>query len=263
MAVGKGKAVTTPAKTEVATWAGFMKQAALKQQRAAATITSGGVVASFRGGHMQVGGTPIKDNALDVIILCIMQERAYYVGEYDPDTPRSPACYAYGPVDGEDPVEPHEKCAQPQSENCESCDHSQWGTSKEGTRRGQACKQQLKLAFVIANTKATAEDLSASVVYYARLPPSSLKFAKSWLDEIGVQDANATFAWITRMSLTPSSKNIFDVILERGNAIRHEWQSAVPALVAKAQLGIVEAYPGFEEEAPAKPAKPGAVKKKY
>lgn len=262
MAVAKGKALTAPAKTEVATWAGFMKKAALNQQRAAATITSGGVMASFRGGHMQVGGMPIKNNELDVIVLCLMQERAYYVGEYDPDTPRSPACYAYGPVDGEDPQEPHEKCAQPQSEACESCEQSQWGTAKEGTRRGQACKQQLKLAFVLPNTKATADDLGESVIYYARLPPSSLKFAKSWLDEIGVQDANATFAWVTNMSLSPSAKNIFDVILKRGNAIQVEWQRAIPALVAKAQLGIVEAYPDFEEEV-VQPAKPAAGKKKY
>jgi hypothetical protein len=71
------------------------QQLALQQQQTSA-LRSGGNFISFKNGNLKVNDTPVPNNTIDVRVLAIVPERAWYDGPYDPDSPQAPACYSLG-----------------------------------------------------------------------------------------------------------------------------------------------------------------------
>lgn len=258
--MAKGKEVAVRKGTEVADWQTLLKGSAAKQVKAAEALTTGSIMVSFKGAVLSIGGMQRRNNSADVIVLAIMNERAFYEGKYDPDSPRTPVCYAYGEVDGGMPISPHDESSKPQNETCKGCEHAEWGTADVG--RGQACRQTVKLALIALpeQGKPTALDLEKSDINYARIPPTSLKAVKVYLDWLGAQQS-ATFAHVTKLEVRPSSKSIFTVHLTPEQEILPAWRPAVAARVHEAMKAIEAPYPTFEEEAKAA-AKPAPAGKK-
>src|SRR5437868_5635304 len=63
--------------------------------RASATAEmTGGNKFSIRQGRLSFKGAEIQDSTMDVIMLDVGLENAYYKGAYDPDTPKPPVCFA-------------------------------------------------------------------------------------------------------------------------------------------------------------------------
>src|SRR5690606_31878069 len=58
--------------------------------------TGGGQFFSTRGGVLSLNGAPIPNNEMAVIILDGILVNTYYQGGFDPDSPSSPICYAFG-----------------------------------------------------------------------------------------------------------------------------------------------------------------------
>jgi hypothetical protein len=187
------------------------------------------------------------------IILATMNERAWYEGDYDPNTPRSPNCFAYGDVDGELPEAPHKEAPDPQSAACGGCPHAEWGTAGQG-KRGQACKQSFDLMLIRVSEKPSVDEIEKAKIYGARIPASSLKFAKAYMDYIGAQDS-APFAWRTLLEVKPGTP--FTVHLSPQEELAANLRPAVMAKLAAARTDIIVPYQPIEE-APkqAKPAKP-------
>jgi hypothetical protein len=237
-----------PAKAKtyaVSDWAAEAKAAAAKQTKAASVLGSTSPNISFRAATLSIGGIQQRNNKADIVVLATMQERAYYEGDFDPDNPRTPVCYAYGEVDGELPVAPHEKSQKPQNATCKGCPNAEWGSANQG--RGQACRQHFKFIAVQAQKTTAPDELGSATLFTGRIPPTSLKAAKVYLDFLGVKDA-PTFAVTTELEVRPSTKSIFTVHLEPGNDIPKAWQGPVLSRLEEARKEISAPFPEFDDE---------------
>jgi len=225
-------------------WAERVKAAASKQVKAAENIGGGGSPwVSFKGGVITVDGASSPNGVMNCIVLGYMQERAYYEGEYDGNKPQSPNCYAYGDEEGRPPVAPHEKARDKQDSACKTCGFAEYGSAAKG--RGQACRQGVRLALL----PATAEGVEGPV-FFARIPPTSIKAVRGWLQALG---DTPCFTVLTEIKVTPSAGNMFDVTLVPKAAIPASFQNGVIGKLDAAELELRQPYPELEE-APAKPA---------
>jgi hypothetical protein len=232
-------------------WHAAVKATAAKQVKAAAVLGANNAMISFKGATLSIGGMQQRNNVAEMIVLATMHERAYYAGQYNPDNPRSPVCYAYSEVDeGALPVAPREESSDKQSAQCKGCKHAEWGSAEIG--RGQACRQHFKFVGIQVTKASTPEEIAGAAIYTGRIPPTSLKAASVYLDFLGVKDA-ATFSLVTQLEVRASNKSIFTVHLEPGADIPRQWQALVLGRLDEARRLIAQPYPSFEDE-PAKPA---------
>jgi len=250
----KSKALVPAKGTAIVDYKAMLKDMAAKQAKAAAALSSGSNFASFKGGQLTINGATIPGAKANIIVLAVMQERAYYEGPYDGDVKSSPTCYAYGEVNGGEVVAPHEKAAEPQSDKCKTCEHAQYGSAPVG--KGQACKQMQRVIFVAADGKTEAE----SQLVQAKIPPTSLKNVKGWLDEIGAREAHSAEV-ITELSVVPDAKTQFQVYLKPVAEAKESQLAAVFPRISVAEKQMAEPYPEMEET-PA-PKKPAAKKRKF
>lgn len=239
----KRTAVAVLSKTAIVNWNAALKASAQKTKAAAAVLGTISKYASFKGGTLVVGGASLNPMFIHCIVLATMNERAFYEGIYNPNEPRTPICFAYGEVDGELPVEPHEKSEKPQHETCEGCPNAEWGTAGEG-KRGQACKQSFDLMFVQCSANPNAEEILKAKIFGARLPATSLKFAKAYMDYIGAQ-GSAVFAWRTLLEVKPGTP--FTVHLSPQEEIAPSLQAAVMSRIAAARADIMAPYLPIED----------------
>jgi hypothetical protein len=200
---------------------------------------------SFKGGLIQVNGGTSPDGKLQCIVLAYMQERAWYEAEFDGANPQAPDCYAYGDEDGREPIAPHEKSRNKQHATCRGCPLDEWGSAPKG--RGKACRQGVRLALVPANTEGVE-----GPVFFARIPPTSIKNVRGWLQALG---DTPSFAVVTEIQVRPSSENMFDVLLTPKSELPAAFQAGVMTQLDKAESDLRQPYPELEEKAPAKPAK--------
>lgn len=236
----------------------ILQDLAARQTKAAAGLSSGSNFASIKGGQLVIGGARMQNDEARVVVLHTMQERAYYVDNFDPANPVSPTCYAYGEVDGGPPSTPHEKAAEKQSDKCNDCEHAEWGSANRG--RGQACRQHMRLIFVASDNKTEAE----SEFVQLKIPPTSLKNVKGWLDHLGAQNL-PTIAVETMVKASPDPKSQVTVSLTAGKNVLPGVLGGLLPRLADAERVISAPYPEFEEEAPSKPAKKSAktARRKY
>lgn len=255
---GTGTAVTTRKTTALTDWRGAVGSAAKKNAAASAALVMQSQTVSFKGGVMTVGGVTNLEGALSCIVFCTMNEYAYYEGQFDGNNPKSPVCYAYG-EDGELPIEPHDKSTKKQSDTCESCPNFEWGTAGEG-RRGKACKQQLKLVLVPLSKNPSPDDVAKQLLI-ARVPATSLKNAKAYLDYLA--DGNsAPFAWKTMLECKPHPANVFTIRMTPDEEIKDKaMQAAILARLPAAEELLLSPYPEFEEQA--KPVSAPAGRRKF
>lgn len=232
----------------------ILRQLAEKQSKAATGLSAGSNFASIKGGQLVIGGARMQGDEAKIVVLHTMQDRAYYENDYDPDNPETPTCYAYGDVDGGAPVAPHEKAAEKQSDKCKNCEHAEWGSAKRG--RGQACRQHMRLIFVASDNKTEGESEFVQI----KVPPTSLKNVKGWLDHLGAQNL-PTVAVETTLKVSPDPKVQVTVNLAAGKNVTPGVLGQLVPRLADAERIISEPYPEFEEEAPAKRTVKKAAKK--
>lgn len=244
------KQVVPAAPKAVTGWAERVKRAAEKQVKAAEFLGGGSNWISFKGGVVTVNGGTSPDGKLNCIVLGYMQERAWYEAEYDGSNPQAPNCYAYGDDEGHEPVAPHEKATDPQAETCRGCPHDEWGSANKG--RGKACRQGVKLVLL----PATPEGVEGPL-YFARIPPTSIKNVRGWLQALG---DTPSFAVVTEIQVKPSATNMFDVFLTPRNAVPADFQGAILSQLDKGEAELRQPYPELEE-APAKPAPKKAARR--
>jgi hypothetical protein len=241
------KQVVPAAGKSVTGWADRVKQAASKQSKSAEFMGGGSNWISFKGGLIQVNGGTSPDGRLNCVVLGYMQERAWYEQEYDGANPQAPNCYAYGDDEGREPVEPHEKSRDTQHDTCRGCPHDEWGSANKG--RGKACRQSVRLALV----PATPEGVEGAV-YFAKIPPTSIKNVRGWLQALG---DTPCFAVVTEIQVRPSADNMFDVLLAPKAEVPMAFQSAILGQLDKAEADIRQPYPEFDDKPVQKPAKGG------
>lgn len=260
MATAKKTAATAAKKTPgtaVVKWEEKLAAKAQAAKKVASAIGGGSRnVLSFKGGRLQYQGGNVPGNALRVVVLSAINENNFYEGRYDSNNPQAPTCYAFGSPDGEDenmgPNPEHFKDAsriQSETGRCADCANNEWGSAETG--RGKACKNVVALAMVTEDALASEEALTKAEVFYAKLPVTSGKNWKGFVNECGDRHF---MEFITELSVEPSG----ETFLVNFQAVEEVPRKVMGALVDKSDKEDGkwgEAYPDFEQ--PAQPAKGG------
>lgn len=212
---------------------------------------------SIRNAKMSFNGNEVPGNKLSVIVLDSVLENAMYVGQFDPSTPQSPICYAFGRTDAE--MKPHEKAPQPQSPTCSTCEHNVFGTSDRG--KGKACGNVRRLALIPASDLEQAQDIEEAKLAYLKVPVTSVKAWAGYVQQLSNTLKRPPFAVVTEISVQPDNKTQLKVQFRMVESITEA--KLFKALLAKheeAEKAIIFPYPEFEESTSRKPAR-GAVSK--
>jgi hypothetical protein len=241
-----------------ATFMARFKALAEKQSKGAANLGGGSSFVSLKAGNITINSRAIPGNSFAAVVLGYLHERAYYEAEYDASSAQAPDCYAFGELNGGAPRAPHDKAKDKLNDKCADCQYSKFGSARRG--RGQACREGIKIAFVTADTDLAS--FEAQPIYMMRVPPTSIKFFKSYLDELGAEEM-ATSMVQTTIYTEPDNKAIFTVHFDCGEMLDKDRLAIVAGKLDDAEARLVEPYPDFEEDQPA-PAKGGKnVRAKY
>lgn len=98
---------------------------------------------THRGGNFKVDET-VVGKSIKLVVLDWRFEKSYFEGAFDPNTPTTPDCYAFGT--DEKSMKPHEAAPDKQNPECTGCKHNAFNTANVG--RGKRCKDYRKLLVI-------------------------------------------------------------------------------------------------------------------
>jgi len=197
-------------------WADQAKTYADRERTASGYIT-------HRGGVFKAGSEKFPE--LCVVILADVYENSYYSGTFDSDNMVPPNCFAIS--EDEDDLSPHpamqvdEKFFEPQSDECRGCPMNEFGSADTG--RGKACKNVRRIAvlpagaystkkgsrdleldmFIDEDDEANAEHIANAPVMAIKIPPSSIKGYKEFVQDIASEHGRPPAGVITRIYTEP------------------------------------------------------------
>lgn len=219
-----------------------------------AKVGANGQFISFKSGILSIGQNAVPKNELPCVVIATVDENLYYEDKYDPDSPKSPVCFAFG-EEGEEMV-PHPKAQSPQAESCGACPHNKWGSADSG--RGKACKNSMRLALVPESAKESVEAMLGAEVVFAKLPVTSVKNWRTHVQKVAAVFKRPSFGVVTKLFTKPDIKTQFKVMFEPMTVIP---VTVIPAIMEKQALVMdtmcVPYEPNSEEAAPKKEAKGG------
>lgn len=212
---------------------------------------------STRGGVLAFNDSPLPGNQMAVVILDSIMENTYYEGDFDPDNPSGPTCYAFGREEKE--LAPHAQVVEAgtaQSEQCAGCPMNEWGTADKG--RGKACKNTRRLALIPAGTineKTDAVDLfddeehfKTAQVAYLRVPVTSVKGYAAFVKQVVGALRRPPCGIFTKVSVVTDPKTQFKVVFEPIGEIPDALMGTVLARAEEAEQLIAFPYPRYDEE---------------
>ena len=240
-----------PATKALANWDDELAKYAT--EAAASEQTSGGKFLSTKGGILSFGGAAVPGNVMNVIVLDHILENHRYTERFDPDSPASPICYAFGRTDEE--MQPHENCSEPQSDSCVGCPLNEWASADTG--RGKACKNIRRLALIPEDG---LDDLENCDIAFLKVPVTSVKNWAGYVQAVATQMKRPPFAVITEISVVPDNKTQFAVKFKVGDKI--EDPEVLKAILARrAAVADSIAFPyAKNEDRPASAPTRGASK---
>jgi hypothetical protein len=210
-----------------------------------AAVSSGNMI-SLKNGVMTYQGAEIPGAEFECIILDGIAHNAYYEDGFDPDTPTSPACYAFGR--GEEPMAPHENAPNPQHDTCKGCPQNEFGTADRG--RGKACANKRRIGLIAKSD--LDEDILAAEVAYMQVPVTSVRAWAGYVRQINEVLKKPTLAVVTLIKVEKDPKTQFKVTVKMVEPI--EDGELIGQLIQKAKLVQKEiAFPYVQIEAPAMP----------
>jgi len=170
-----------------------------RQNETAQGLRSSGSYIGFKNAQLKVDGISIPANELNVRVLAVLSERAWYSKDFDADVVQVPDCYTLN-----DTI-PHQDAANPQADNCGDCAHNKWGSASRG--RGKACRESARVIVIPANVP-----LASAQMYTAKVPVTSLSTVTSFTSRCG--QANKLMGeFVTKMSVVEDKKSFFKVHL--------------------------------------------------
>lgn len=161
---------------------------------------------SLRGGVLSFNGNPFPGNKVNAIVLDSVLENVFYGAKFDPDSPASPKCYAFGRDN--DGMAPHEKAPDKQHATCKGCPQNEWESGDRG--RGKACKNSRRLAVILADEALkSAATLKDAQLAFLRVPVTSVKAWAGYVTQLANVAKKPTYAVVTELALTPDPKTQF------------------------------------------------------
>jgi hypothetical protein len=217
--------------TEVVDWEEEMRrqaQVASEQQRSSG---GGGKFFSLKAGVLTFDDQPMPGNQMAVVILADLMENSWYDGEYDPSTPASPKCFAFGHDEAD--MEPHEAVDNDpyfdrQHPQCSGCPHAEWGSASRG--KGKACKNVMRLALIPAgqykpNGKGRnaqlefepyddPEHYKKAEVAFLKVPVTSVSLYSKYVKQLNADLSRPPHGVVTMIYIEPHPKYQFQVKFE-------------------------------------------------
>jgi hypothetical protein len=227
--------------TALANWDEKLSERARRSQKTVESIGTGSFL-SFRGGILSYNGNAIPNNTLACVVLSSTLENSYYTGDYDPDNPASPVCFAFG--EDQSLMEPHEISTEKQSDKCKGCEQNEWGSAEKG--RGKACKNIVRLALISAEEAETPAGAESAKIAFAKLPVTSVKAWAAYVKKLGAGGMDP-LGLVTEISVRPDAKSQFLVGFEAKNKVA---KASLPALFARAEEAdktIAQPYQPIEQ----------------
>ena len=240
-----------------------MATVAAEQEASAAT----GQFFGLKGGRLTFNDAPLPNNEMAVIVLDGILENVYYEDKYDPESPQSPTCFAFGRDERE--MKPHDKVVKAQNPQCLNCPLNQFGSADVG--KGKACRNTRRLAMIAAGTMQNGrfvpfEDLDhfeTASAAYMKLPVTSVKGYATFVKQLAGSLKRPPFAVFTKVKVVPDDKSQFKVTFEALAAAPTDLLTVLKKRHEEAKEAIDFPYvPAEESEKPAKGKKP-AAKRKY
>lgn len=251
--------------TALAVWEKEMEAAAVAQG-SVETNTGGFKSISLKGGILSVDDNAVEDNELRVVILAAVHENQMYLGDFDPSTPASPACYAFGENEDEMAPNPEHNMVDKQADLCSGCWANEWGSADKG--KGKACKNVRRLMVVTEDALEDADTIAEAEMRMMKLPVMSVKNWTNYVKNTLAEDVKRpSWGVVTLIKLVPDAKSQFKVQFKFEEVIQFDQETydALKKKVAEAGKNIASEYPVFEpEEKPARggrkviPIKPAA-----
>lgn len=221
--------------------------------------TGGGQFFSTKGGILSWQDAPLPDNQMAVVILDSVLENVFYEGRYDPDTPQSPTCFAFGR--DEKQMSPHQiivESGSQQYDQCTGCPMNEFGTSEVG--KGKACRNTRRLGMIPAGVFNAAgkfeliddeEHFTSTAVGFMKLPVTSVKGYASFVKQVAGALKRPPFGIITKVKVVPDPKSQFKVIFEPIMTIPDELMGIILQRHEEVKSTIDFPYaPNEEEEQP-------------
>lgn len=239
-----------------------------KQADASAAMeanTGGGQYFSLKGGILALNDQAIPNNQMAVIILDSILENVFYEGEYDPDNPTPPTCFAFGR--DENTMAPHENVVargQGQEEQCLGCPMNAFGTAEKG--RGKACRNTRRLGMIPAGdltidgrfTAFTEGDhFATAAAAFMKLPVTSVKGYASFVKSVSGSLRRPPHGIFTKVKLVPDPKTQIRVVFEPIAAVPNELLAIIMKRNLEVKAVIEQPYILDVEEKPAKPEPKG------
>jgi len=170
-----------------------------RQSETAQGLRSSGSYVTFKNAQLKVDGIAIPANQLDVRVLAVLSERAWYSKDFDADAVQVPDCYALGATS------PHADAANLQADHCGDCPHNKWGSATRG--KGKACREAARVVVVPANVP-----LASAQMYTAKVPVTSLATVNNFASRCS-QARKLMGEFVTKLSVTEDNKTFFKVHL--------------------------------------------------
>jgi hypothetical protein len=227
-----------------------------KHAAAYAGMESSAALGSFfklRGGQLTFQDAPVPGNRMAVVILDHVLENVWYDKDFDPDSPSSPACYAFGR--DERSLAPHEEAPDKQAETCAVCPKNAWGSDPKGGR-GKACSNTRRLALIPAGSisasgafeaRASVDDFANAPMAFLKIPVTSVKGFAGFVQQTASALKRPPFGLFTKVSVVPDAKVQFRVQFEPLEAAPKPLAATLFKRHEDAASKIIFAYPAFEE----------------
>lgn len=253
--------------TALANWEEELAKAGEEYAAQEANV-GGGAFFSIKGGTLAFNGNPIPGNQMAVVILDSILANVFYPGEYDPDSPQTPVCYAFGR--DEKTLAPHDESEEKQNDACDGCPKNQFGTADRG--KGKACANRRRLALIPAGEInddgdfAAYEDeseFSKGDIAYLMLSPTMLKGYASYVKQVWGTLKRPPFGVFTLIKVVPDKKNQVAVTFETLSAAPDELIGTLIDRNKEAKAAIEFPFPKAEarqEAPPPKQARGGGVR---
>lgn len=220
----------------------YQEELAKFAQEDAAAAPVGGEFLNVKNAQLHYKGAPVQGNALDVVVLGFTKMNTYYPGAYNPNAIVPPDCYAFGA--DEKLMKPHAKSADPQHTDCATCPLNQFGSAG----KGKACKNQVRLAFVLAEELENLQDADPT---FFKLSVTNVKAFNAVVQKLATVFKLPIFGAVCRITVTPDPKNQYALHWEVVEKI--EDGPTIGALIEKRKSLILD-FPFAD--APAAPANP-------
>ena len=191
-------------------WATAISESARDATAAVAGMGGGMLFIGTKGGKFRLNDEVIEQ-PLAVYVLDQLRENSYYTGDYDPEAPSGPSCFAINRDESE--LAPPADLATKQSETCATCEMNKFGSAERG--RGKACKNIVRLGLLPVGDN-SPEQLAKVDHAFIRVPTTSVKNFRKHATAVERGLGRPLFSVITALSTKDDNKTIFQMHFDIG-----------------------------------------------